>query len=220
MTESQRVSATRPYPTWAIGVPFETSVWKASSHHSPTRDRGHKQAGCRQTVAFLTYRIGRFVPSHWGPVKCRVELKANHVSPPSRHISIHTLSQGRREDYCQHCATPGSPASGQSPDKRCPLPLPLGSCKGVLHTPPSPGRGQSLGTADHPQPTESIPRLKGPPEVRDRRAANRRCRRNPEKSLKPSRGKTKDSRGTESGQLQALSSHIPHGYSTQTRRQA
>lgn len=32
----------------------------------------------------------------------------------------------------------------------------------------------------------------------ERRAANRRCRRNPEKSLKPSRGKTKDSRGAES----------------------
>lgn len=34
--------------------------------------------------------------------------------------------------------------------------------------------------------------------MRERRAANRRCRRNPEKSLKPSRGKTMDRKGAES----------------------
>lgn len=52
--------------------------------------------------------------------------------------------------------------------------------------------------------------------MRERRAANRRCRRNPEKSLKPSRGKTMDSKGAESGLLQALSAHKPHRHSTQT----
>lgn len=151
-------------------------------------------------------------PQPWSPDKSIAVLETKQVSPPSCQVppSTLTLSLRRRADNGQQRATPGSPASGRSPDQPRPSLLPLGSCKGVQHAPPNPGPGQSPGTADHPRPTNPIPpsRLEGPPEVRvrerkrERRAASRRCRRNPEKSLKPSRGKTVDSRGSgESGQL-------------------
>lgn len=106
-----------------LAVPLETSVWKVSSHHSPTRDRGHEQAKCRQ--AFLTYWIGRFVPSLWGSVKGRAERKANQVSSPRRRISVLTRSvPGAQSRLLQ--AVSYSPASGRSPDQRCPLPPPTG----------------------------------------------------------------------------------------------
>lgn len=92
VTESQRALQHARALREPLAIPWETSVWKAPFHHSPIRARGREQAGCRQTVAFLTYWIGRFVPSLWGRVKAEPELKANQVSPPNRLISVRTHS--------------------------------------------------------------------------------------------------------------------------------
>ncbi|OBS82564.1 hypothetical protein A6R68_23446 [Neotoma lepida] len=43
---------------------------------------------------------------------------------------------------------------------------PIRSCEGVQHAPPSPGPGQSPGTADHPRPTNPIPPLRGSKDLR------------------------------------------------------
>lgn len=148
--------------------------------------------------------MGRFVPSLWSSVKCSAELKAKQVSPPSRQISLspHSLCpRGAEQTTANSALLPGLQPQAGAQTSGVPSFLPLGSCEGVRHAPPSPRPGQSPSTADHP-PTHQIhpilSRLKRPPEVRKRRAANRRCRRNPEKSLKPSRVNTMDSRGTES----------------------
>lgn len=98
-------------------------------------------------------------PQPWSPDKRIAVLETTQVSPPNCQVppSTLTLSQRRRADNGQQRATPGSPASGRSPDQPRPSLLPLGSCKGVQHAPPNPGPGQSPGTADHPRPTNPIP---------------------------------------------------------------
>lgn len=152
-----------------MAVTLETSVWKAPPHHNPTRARGHEQAGCRQTVAFLTYWIRRFVPSIWSLAKCSAELKVKQVSPPSRQISLRTHSlcpMGAEQTTANSALLPGLQPQAGAQTSSVPSFLPLGSCEGVRHAPPSPGPGQSPGTADHPQPTKSIPSSRGSKDLR------------------------------------------------------